>query len=108
MDDSKEKSPEKRLEINLPEAKAGGEYSNLAIVTHSPSEFIVDFCQVMPGTPKANVASRIILNPLHAKALVKTLEANIRRYEQNFGTIKELSAPPATKIRFDSDKKLPN
>ena len=77
--DNKEKSPDKRLEINLSEDKAGGDYSNLAIVTHSPSEFIIDFCRVMPGTPKANVASRIILNPLHAKALVKTLEANLER-----------------------------
>ncbi|MCK5519492.1 MAG: DUF3467 domain-containing protein [Candidatus Marinimicrobia bacterium] len=97
---------EKKLEINLPENKSGGHYSNLAVITHSPSEFILDFCQMMPGTPKANVASRIIMNPLHAKALYKTLEANLKRFEQNFGEIKDISHPPVSNI--NPGKKLPN
>ena len=100
---------EKKLEINLPEAKAGGNYSNLAIITHSPSEFILDFCQMMPGTPKANVASRIIMNPLHAKALYKTLAVNIQRFEKTFGEIKEIGHPHSNVNTLSAPpKKLPN
>lgn len=100
---------EKKLEINLPEGKAGGNYSNLAVITHSPSEFILDFCQMLPGTPKANVASRVIMNPIHAKALYKTLEANIKRFEQSFGEIKDISHPPVSNISSGGAKtKLPN
>jgi len=96
------------MEINLSEQKASGEYSNLAIVTHSPTEFILDFCQVLPGMPKANVAARIILNPQHAKALMKTLEINIRRYEQTFGQIKEISHPQNQTINMKPKKDIIN
>ncbi len=104
MDEAKEH----KLEINLPEAKAGGDYSNLAVVTHSPSEFVLDFCQMMPGTPKANVVSRIILNPMHAKALFRTLGANIERFEATFGEIRELAPPPQAAVSLNQKKKLPN
>lgn len=95
---------QKKLEINLNESTASGDYSNLAIVTHSASEFIVDFCQVLPGMPKANVVSRIILNPQHAKALTKTLQANILRYEQSFGEIKDIKHPQAPSIKMNPKK----
>jgi hypothetical protein len=107
MNDEKNSKTQK-MEINLNEQKASGEYSNLAIVTHSPTEFILDFCQVLPGLPKANVAARIILNPQHAKALMKTLEINIHRYEQAFGAIKEISHPQNQTINMKPKKDIIN
>ncbi|HDR05663.1 MAG TPA: DUF3467 domain-containing protein [Candidatus Marinimicrobia bacterium] len=98
-----------RLEININEQKAGGEYSNLAVVTHSPSEFVLDFCQVMPGMPKANVTARIILSPQHAKALLHTLQTNIQRYERQFGSIREVRSPNETQVVVNPPTtKLPN
>jgi hypothetical protein len=95
----------KRIEININEKTAQGLYANLQIVTHSPGEFILDFCQILPGLPKANVVSRMILSPQHAKALMKTLAANVARYEQNFGEIKELQHAGQPQLQFQPDKK---
>jgi len=81
-----------QLNIELTEDMAEGTYSNLAIITHSPAEFIVDFVKVMPGVPKAKVKSRIILTPQHAKRLMKALADNISKFEQQHGTIKEMQA----------------
>ena len=78
-----------QINIELSEEMAEGTYSNLAILTHSHSEFIVDFVQVMPGAPKAKVKSRIILTPQHAKRLLLALQDNISKYEQQHGHIKE-------------------
>ena len=80
------------LQIELTPDKAQGEYSNFAIITHSSSEFIVDFARMMPGLPKAQVRSRIILAPEHAKRLLGALQENIMRYERTFGTIKMAQA----------------
>ncbi len=76
-----------QLNIELSEDVAQGTYSNLAIITHSPSEFVVDFVLVMPGIPKANVRSRIILTPEHAKRLMLALQENIHKYENFHGPI---------------------
>lgn len=76
-----------QLNIELSEEVAQGTYSNLAIITHSPSEFVVDFVRVVPGVPKAQVKSRIILTPEHAKRLMKALQDNIQKYESMYGTI---------------------
>ena len=73
---------------------AEGTYSNLAIINHSVSEFIVDFISVMPGQPKAKVKSRIILTPQHAKRLVKALAENVTRFEKSHGEIKDYDQPP--------------
>jgi hypothetical protein len=78
---------EHQINIELSEEMAEGVYSNLAIITHSFSEFIIDFVKIMPGTPKAKVQSRVILTPHHAKRLLKALKDNIGKYEQNFGPI---------------------
>ena len=78
------------LNIELSEEIAEGKYSNLAIINHSPSEFILDFIQMMPGIPKAKVKSRIILTPQHAKRLMKALAENISKYENQNGEIKDL------------------
>jgi hypothetical protein len=80
---------EQKLNIELPEDVADGVYSNLAIITHSHSEFIIDFVNVMPGVPKAKVKNRIILTPQHAKRLMKALLDNVNKFERTFGEIKE-------------------
>jgi hypothetical protein len=80
----------KQLNIELPEDIASGIYSNLAIITHSNSEFVIDFVRMMPGVPKAKVKSRIILTPQHAKRLMKALMENVGKYESVHGTIKDV------------------
>jgi len=78
-----------QLNIELSEDIAQGIYSNLAVISHSSSEFIVDFIRLMPGVPKAKVQSRIILTPEHAKRLLSALQDNIAKYESQFGQIKK-------------------
>jgi hypothetical protein len=78
----------KQLNIELSAEVAEGIYSNLAIISHSSSEFVLDFIRIMPGTPKANVKSRIILTPEHAKRLFLALQENIAKYEVQNGQIK--------------------
>lgn len=80
---------QQQLNIELSEEIADGTYANLAIITHSPSEFVVDFINVMPGLPKAKVKSRIILTPQHAKRLMKAMVDNIKKYESTHGTIQD-------------------
>lgn len=79
---------EAQLQIELKEEIAQGIYSNLAIITHSSSEFVLDFIRVVPGVPKAGVQSRIIIAPEHAKRLLRALEDNLMKYERIFGTIR--------------------
>ena len=93
MADQKPKKDGK-LNIELDEKVAEGTYSNLAIINHSVSEFIVDFINIMPGTPKAKVKSRIILTPQHAKRLTKALADNVKRFEKAHGEIKDYEQPP--------------
>lgn len=81
-----------KMEIDLGEDVAQGNYINLAIIAHSVSEFIIDFATVLPGVPKAKVKSRVILTPEHAKRLLLSLQENITRYESNVGKI-EIPAP---------------
>ncbi len=76
-----------QLNIELPEDIAEGLYSNLAIITHSNSEFILDFINRMPGTPKSKVKARIILTPQHAKRLMRALKDNVGKFESIFGEI---------------------
>lgn len=76
-----------KMEIELPEQEANGTYSNLVMITHSPSEFILDFIAVMPGVPKAKVAKRMVLTPDHAKRLAGALMENVKRFEDEHGTI---------------------
>lgn len=76
-----------KLNINLPADVAEGIYSNLAVISHSQSEFVLDFIRVMPGVDKANVKSRIILTPEHAKRLLQALQENVERYEDEHGRV---------------------
>jgi len=97
MEEPKNKN---QLNIELNEEIAQGTYSNLAVITHSSSEFVIDFIRIMPGVPKANVKSRIILTPEHAKRLLLALEDNVRKFEKMNGPIKvsgggnDLMMPP--------------
>jgi hypothetical protein len=90
MEDNK---PQHQIDIELTEEIAEGIYSNLAIITHSQSEFVIDFVKMMPGIPKAKVKSRILLTPQHAKRLLKALADNIATFEQINGKIKDIESP---------------
>ena len=78
---------EQQINIELPEEEAEGTYSNLAIISHSNAEFVLDFIRIMPGIPKAKVKSRIIMTPSHAKRLLFALTDNIEKYERAHGEI---------------------
>ena len=89
-----------QLNIELPEEIAEGTYSNLAIINHMSSEFVIDFVRVMPGVPKAKVKSRIVLTPQHAKRLLKALTDNIQKYESVHGAIQDAEAVPGIPMNF--------
>lgn len=79
---------QQQMNINLAPEIAKGNYSNLAIITHSQAEFVLDFAAMLPGLPQPQVVSRIIMNPEHAKRLLAALQENVSKYEAHFGTIK--------------------
>ena len=83
----------RNIDIEINQDNASGIYSNLAMINHSNSEFVVDFIQMMPGMPKAQVKSRIILTPQHAKRLLGALQDNVAKFERQFGEIKEHDGP---------------
>jgi ribonuclease BN (tRNA processing enzyme) len=85
-----EQQSQNQINIEISEEVAEGTYANLAIITHSHAEFVIDFVNVMPGTPKSKVKSRIIFTPQHAKRFMKALIENINRYESTNGGIKDL------------------
>ena len=89
MSDQQAANPN-QLNIEITEEVAEGEYANLAIITHSHAEFVIDFVNVMPGTPKSKVKSRIIFTPQHAKRFMKALAENVQRFEQANGPIRDL------------------
>lgn len=88
MSENENKQQQGQFQVELPQDKAQGEYANFAIITHSSSDFVLDFARVLPGVPKAQVRSRVILAPEHAKRLLMALQENIVRYEREFGQIK--------------------
>lgn len=90
-----------QIDIELSEEVADGTYSNLAIISHSNSEFVIDFIRMLPGVPKAKVKSRIVLSPQHAKRLRMALTENINKYEAAFGDIQmQDSAPQFPPMNF--------
>lgn len=100
QDDNNNKEGKKgQINIELDEAIAEGTYSNLAIINHSISEFVVDFVNIMPGAPKSKVKARIILTPQHAKRLLNALSDNLTRFEQAHGEIKDYEKAP-TPLNF--------
>ena len=95
-----EENKKEGVNIELTEEVAQGPYSNLAIINHSPSEFVVDFIQMMPGIQKAKVKSRVILTPQHAKRLMKALVDNITKFENQHGDIKDVDPGPGIPTNF--------
>jgi len=93
-----------QLNIELPEEVAEGTYSNLAIISHSNSEFVVDFVRLLPNVPKAKVKSRVILTPTHAKRLLKALADNVKRYEAQFGAIADTDPSSFPPMNFNTPK----
>ena len=77
-----------QINIELGEKEAEGIYSNLAIITHSPAEFVIDFTRVLPGIPKARVHARIVMTPQHTKMLLNALRDNVEKFELKFGEVK--------------------
>ena len=90
MSEHNNQQPPTQLNIEISEEVAEGNYSNLAIITHSHAEFVIDFVNVMPGTPKSKVKSRVILTPQHAKRFMKALTEYVNRFEQMNGKIQDL------------------
>lgn len=99
MADEKQKK-QNQINIEMPEEIADGVYSNLAIISHSHSEFVIDFIRMLPNVPKAKVKSRIILTPEHAKRFLKALSDNIDKYEKQHRTIPEEDAKNAFPLNF--------
>lgn len=97
---AEEKKPQNQVNIELSEEIAEGVYSNLAMISHSNSEFIVDFIRLLPNVPKAKVKSRIIITPSHAKRLLHALADNVKKYEAQFGKIETKKEPPTPPINF--------
>ena len=99
-EEKSDKVQEGKLNIELTEEIADGIYSNLAIISHSNSEFVLDFIKVMPGLPKAKVKSRIMMTPQHAKRLMRALKDNIAKFESQYGDVKEEENPPQFPMNF--------
>ncbi len=107
--DKPDENKAQQIQIELDEKISGGEYSNLAIVTHSPADFIFDFTQIMPGMPKARVRARVIMAPIHAKAFAQALMDNIQKYESRFGEIQIAGSDWLKEMGFQPPKgSLPN
>ena len=100
MADDKNVPIQNQINIELSEEIAEGVYSNLAMIAHSNSEFVIDFIRLMPGVPKAKVKSRIVITPEHAKRLLAALKDNISKYEASFGPIKQTDDFPKFPMNF--------
>lgn len=99
-DEKKENPTPNQINIELSEETAEGIYSNLAMIAHSNSEFVIDFIRLMPGVPKARVKARVIITPEHAKRLLGALKDNIEKYESTFGAIKQTHDGPKFPMNF--------
>ena len=99
-----QKNKQNQINIELSEEVAEGVYSNLAIISHSNSEFVLDFIRLVPNVPKAKVKSRVILTPQHAKRLLKALSDNVKKYEAQNGIIEEPDTPSFPPMSFNTPK----
>jgi len=91
---------QQQINIELGEKEAEGIYSNLALITHSPAEFVIDFTRMLPGIPKTKVYARVIMTPQHAKSLLRALDENIKKYESQFSEIKVLGDSKSKSFGF--------
>jgi hypothetical protein len=99
-----QKRPEAGPQINMEigEREAEGIYSNFVLISHSLSEFVLDFARVLPGTPKSKVFARLVMTPPNVRALLNALESNIKKYEEQFGKIRTLNDGQNKEIGFTS------
>ena len=104
MSEKKQNPGQNKMNIELPEDVAEGTYSNLAIISHSNSEFVIDFVRLVPNVPKAKVKSRVILTPQHAKRLMQALGENIQKYESQHGSIGEPEPTSFPPMNFNTPK----
>jgi hypothetical protein len=104
MDSMNNQSKQGQLQIDLPQDMVQGVYSNFAIISHSSSEFVVDFASLLPGIQKAQVRSRVVLAPEHAKRLLAALQENVMRYENEFGKIELPNQAPRTIAPFGPNR----
>jgi hypothetical protein len=102
FDMAENKNQQPAINIEISEEVAEGVYSNLAIISHSHSEFVLDFIRMMPNVPKAKVKARVILTPQHAKRLLYALKDNLQKYEMQFGKIDEPEQPPFPPMNFNT------
>lgn len=102
---TEQNTPQNQVNIELPEDIAEGIYSNLAIISHSQSEFVIDFIRLVPNVPKAKVKSRIILTPQHAKRLLKALNENVKKYEDQHGKVVDNEPTPFAPMNFTPSAK---
>jgi len=98
--DNNQNEQEGQINIELPEEAAEGTYSNLSVITHSNSEFVVDFIQMMPGVPKAKVKSRVVMSPQNAKRLLRALQDNVMKFEGSFGKINDVEPNQGIPMNF--------
>ena len=91
---------QRRINVELAESVADGIYSNLALITHSPAEFVIDFSRMLPGVPKAKIHARIIMTPPHAKSFLRALDENVKRFEQRYGEISVHAKKGKTELDF--------
>ena len=104
MADNNQNNNQQGLQMELTQEVAQGQYANFALITHSSSDFVLDFARILPGVPKAQVKSRVILAPEHAKRLLIALQDNIMRYEAQFGKIQIPNQQPRTIAPFGNGK----
>ena len=95
------KEQQQNLKLNISPEVATGIYSNLVVISHTPAEVVMDFAQMLPGVEGATIRQRIIMNPIHAKRTLAALSDNIRKYEQQFGTIEEPRAAMGDTVPYD-------
>src|SRR5216117_1991675 len=91
-----------QINMGIGEREAEGIYSNFVVISHSLSEFVLDFARVLPGTPKSKVFARVVMTPPNVRALLQALETNIRKYEDQFGKIRTLGEGQSKEIGFTS------
>jgi len=91
--DAKQQGPPTSINMELGEKEAEGIYSNFVVISHSLSEFVLDFARILPGSPKSKVFARVVMTPPNVRSLLSALENNVEKYENQFGKIKTLDAP---------------
>jgi hypothetical protein len=102
MEAKRPERPPAQLNMELGEREAEGIYSNFVLISHSLSEFVLDFARVLPGTPKTKVFARIVMTPPNVRALLTALDTNVKKYEEQFGKIRTMNEGQSKEIGFTS------